>query len=80
MEKNIDNPPKTLLEQKYQMAFKSYNQKEKAFFDSFNTGRGDWAPAQKEMVEAWKSVDDAIQEMIALKNKVRYVKSRIAKK
>ena len=63
-----------LLEVKYQKAFSWYNQKEKEFFDAFNSDKGDWVPAQREMVEAWKRVDEIIQEIIKLKNKVRRVK------
>jgi polyhydroxyalkanoate synthesis regulator phasin len=66
--------PKTLLEVKYQKAFSLYNQKEKEFFNAFNSDRGDWVLAQREMVEAWKRVDEIIQEIIKLKNKVRRVK------
>jgi len=66
---------KTLLEVKYQKAFSLYNQKEKEFFGVFNSGNGDWVLAQREMVEAWRKVDDIIQEIIKLKNKVRRIKN-----
>ena len=65
---------KTLLESKYQKAFSFYNQKEEEFFDAFNSGGGDWTLAQREMVGAWKKVDEIIREIIKLKNKVKRVK------
>ena len=65
---------KTLLEVKYQKAFSWYNQKEKEFFNAFNSGNGDWVLAQREMVTAWRKVDEIIQEIIVLKNKARQPK------
>lgn len=70
---------KTLLEAKYQKAFSWYNQKEKEFFGAFNSGKGDWISAQKEMVTAWKKVDEIIQEIIQLKNKSLIKVSKISK-
>ena len=55
---------KTLLEVKYQKAFSWYNQKEKEFFNAFNSDKGDWILAHREMVVAWKKVDEVIQEII----------------
>ena len=66
---------KTLLEAKYQKAFSWYNQKEKEFFGALNSGNGDWILAQKEMVAAWKKVDEIIQEIIVSKNKVSRIKN-----
>ncbi|KKP32063.1 MAG: hypothetical protein A2312_02555 [Candidatus Staskawiczbacteria bacterium RIFOXYB2_FULL_32_9] len=62
---------KTLLEVKYQKAFGLYNQKEKEFFEVFSLGKGDWVRVQKEMTDAWKKVDEVIQEIINLKNKAK---------
>lgn len=76
---NMKEELKTLLEAKYQKAFSWYNQKEKEFFNAFNSGNGDWVLAQREMVEAWRKVDEVIQEIIALKNKVGRVKKKSVK-
>lgn len=71
---------KILLEAKYQKAFSWYNQKEKEFFGALNSGNGDWILAQKEMVVAWKKVDEIIQEIIALRNKTGRNKNKLVKK
>jgi len=71
---------KILLEAKYQKAFSWYNQKEKEFFNAFNSGNGDWVLAQREMVAAWKRVDEIIQEIIQLKNKAGRIKNKFVKK
>jgi len=72
--------PKTLLEVKYQKAFSWYNQKEREFFNAFNSDNGDWVLAQREMADAWRKVDEIIQEIIKLKNKVKRIKRKLAKK
>ena len=70
---------KALLEAKYQKAFSWYNQKEKEFFGALNSGNGDWILAQREMVKAWKKVDEIIHEIIQFKNKSLIKTSKIVK-
>ncbi len=67
----MEEKAKTLLETQYREAFKFYNKKEQEFFSAFNSGAGDWMQLQKEMMKAWKEVNNIIQKMIEAKNGVQ---------
>ena len=67
----MEEKAKTLLETQYRAAFVFYNKKEQEFFSAFNSEKGDWVQLQKEMMKAWKEVNNIIQKMIEIKNGVQ---------